>query len=244
MSMLRSVLTYMGLGPDEDYDDGYRYEAGDPVDQRDDEEGREGDETTIDVRQSSDPHLQRSRPGWLEASTTATGGPNRRTISTKDGDPDSGEPPHGRHDVVSGSDPVRSLRAVPPADYNPADDGITVRSVPSDDHSARPGSDRDRSTAGAAPPLRQVKPRALALQSFGEAKILADAFKDSVPVIMNLQGIERDLARRLIDFASGICYALDGSMEKIASQVFLLTPQSVEVPDEDRRRIEQRRYDR
>jgi cell division inhibitor SepF len=57
---------------------------------------------------------------------------------------------------------------------------------------------------------------------------------------MNLQGVERDLARRLIDFASGICYALDGSMEKIASQVFLLTPKTVEVSEEDRRRFERR----
>jgi cell division inhibitor SepF len=89
-----------------------------------------------------------------------------------------------------------------------------------------------------------AKPRPLAPRSFGDAKILADEFKRSVPVIMNLQGVERDLARRLIDFASGVCYALDGSMEKIASQVFLLTPQEVEVSEEDRRRIDERDGDR
>ena len=90
---------------------------------------------------------------------------------------------------------------------------------------------------------RYVKPKALSPQSFGEAKVLADEFKNAVPVIMNLQGVERDLARRLIDFASGICYAVDGGMEKIASQVFLLTPSSVEVSDEDRQRMEQRGYE-
>jgi cell division inhibitor SepF len=63
-------------------------------------------------------------------------------------------------------------------------------------------------------------------------------------VLLNLQGLDRDLARRLIDFASGICYALDGSMEKIASQVFLLIPDGGQVSDEDRRRIEERGYAR
>lgn len=89
-----------------------------------------------------------------------------------------------------------------------------------------------------APPLRRVTPRHLSPQSFGDAKTLADEFKAEVPVIMNLQGTERDLSRRLIDFASGICYALEGSMEKIAPQIFLLTPPTVTVSEEDRRRFE------
>ena len=90
----------------------------------------------------------------------------------------------------------------------------------------------------------RAKPRTLAPESFGDAKLVADEFKRDIPVLLNLQGLERDLARRLIDFASGICYALDGSMEKIASQVFLLIPEGVEVSDEDRRRIEERGYAR
>lgn len=90
----------------------------------------------------------------------------------------------------------------------------------------------------------RAKPRTLMPESFAEAKLVADEFKRGVPVVLNLQAIERDLARRLIDFASGICYVLDGSMEKIASQVFLLIPEAVEVSDEDRRRIEERGYAR
>ncbi|MGB5758733.1 MAG: cell division protein SepF, partial [Acidimicrobiales bacterium] len=90
----------------------------------------------------------------------------------------------------------------------------------------------------------RAKPRTLAPESFGDAKLVADEFKRDIPVLLNLQGLERELARRLIDFASGICYALDGSMEKIASQVFLLVPEGVEVSDEDRRRIEERGYAR
>ncbi|MEM9565095.1 MAG: cell division protein SepF [Actinomycetota bacterium] len=90
----------------------------------------------------------------------------------------------------------------------------------------------------------RAKPRTLMPESFADAKLVADEFKRDVPVVLNLQTVERDLARRLIDFASGICYVLDGSMEKIASQVFLLIPDSVEVSDDDRRRIEERGYAR
>ncbi|MEM7322014.1 MAG: cell division protein SepF [Actinomycetota bacterium] len=90
----------------------------------------------------------------------------------------------------------------------------------------------------------RAKPRTLLPESFADAKLVADEFKRKVPVLLNLQGLDRDLARRLIDFASGICYALDGSMEKIASQVFLLIPDGAEVSAEDRRRIEERGYAR
>jgi FtsZ-interacting cell division protein YlmF len=110
-----------------------------------------------------------------------------------------------------------------------------------------------RSAGPADPPADSVvrsldsmraKPRTLIPESFADAKLVADEFKRDIPVLLNLQGLERDLARRLIDFASGICYAMDGSMEKIASQVFLLIPESVQVSDEDRRRIEERGYAR
>lgn len=107
-----------------------------------------------------------------------------------------------------------------------------IRSIHDDEPTVRPM------------PIQRTKPRVLTPQSFGDAKVLADEFKRSVPVIMNLQTIDRDLARRLIDFSSGVCYSLSGSMEKMAPQVFLLTPRNVEVSDEDRRRIEERGFDR
>ena len=59
---------------------------------------------------------------------------------------------------------------------------------------------------------------------FDQAQELADKFKEGKPVIMNLEAADRDVARRLIDFASGLCYALDGSMEKVATGVYLLKP--------------------
>ncbi len=64
-----------------------------------------------------------------------------------------------------------------------------------------------------------VRPR-----RFDSAQEIADKFKEGQPVIMNLEATERDVSRRLIDFASGLCYGLNGSMEKVASGVYLLKP--------------------
>jgi cell division inhibitor SepF len=74
-------------------------------------------------------------------------------------------------------------------------------------------------------------------KSFNDAQDVADKFKDSIPVILNLQGSDADLSKRLIDFASGLTYALDGGMQRIADKVFLLTPRNVEVSAEERARL-------
>ena len=63
---------------------------------------------------------------------------------------------------------------------------------------------------------------------------VADLFREPSPVIVNMQNAERDLARRLIDFSSGLCYGLGGQMEKVAKDVYLLTPTELEVATEDR----------
>jgi cell division inhibitor SepF len=74
-------------------------------------------------------------------------------------------------------------------------------------------------------------------KSFNDAQQIADKFKDSIPVILNLQGTEVDLSKRLIDFASGLTYALDGGMQRIADKVFMLTPRNVEISAEERARL-------
>jgi cell division inhibitor SepF len=74
-------------------------------------------------------------------------------------------------------------------------------------------------------------------KSFNDAQQIADKFKDSIPVILNLQTSDTDLSKRLIDFASGLTYALDGGMQRIADKVFLLTPRNVEVSAEERARL-------
>jgi cell division inhibitor SepF len=74
-------------------------------------------------------------------------------------------------------------------------------------------------------------------KSFNDAQQVADRFKDAVPVILNLQGVETDLSKRLIDFASGLTYALDGGMQRIADKVFMLTPRNVEISAAEKARL-------
>jgi cell division inhibitor SepF len=77
----------------------------------------------------------------------------------------------------------------------------------------------------------------VAPKSFNDVQNVADKFKDTIPVILNLQGTDTDLSKRLIDFSSGLTYALDGGMQRIADKVFLLTPRNVEVSAEERARL-------
>jgi cell division inhibitor SepF len=74
-------------------------------------------------------------------------------------------------------------------------------------------------------------------KSFNDAQQVADKFREGIPVILNLQGIETPLVMRLIDFASGLTYALDGGMQRIADKVFMLTPRNVELSAEERARL-------
>ena len=82
----------------------------------------------------------------------------------------------------------------------------------------------------------QVRVHLVLPRSFNDAQQIADRFKDSVPVILNLQSADTELSKRLIDFSSGLTYALDGSMQRVADKVFLLTPRNVEVSAEERAR--------
>ncbi len=77
-------------------------------------------------------------------------------------------------------------------------------------------------------------------RSFNDAQQIADRFKAQIPVILNLQSADTDLSKRLIDFASGLTYALDGSMQRVADKVFLLTPRNVELSAEERARALER----
>jgi cell division inhibitor SepF len=79
-------------------------------------------------------------------------------------------------------------------------------------------------------------------RSFNDAQQIADRFKDSMPVILNLQNADQELSKRLIDFTSGLTYALEGGMQRVADKVFLLTPRNVEVSAEERARLAERGF--
>ncbi len=87
-------------------------------------------------------------------------------------------------------------------------------------------------------PVRTVTPT-----EFADATQIADRLKADQPVIVNLQDADRDLKRRMIDFCSGLTYALSGGMERVGDNVFLITPpgadRTVEVEEDEEERWEQ-----
>ena len=94
----------------------------------------------------------------------------------------------------------------------------------------------------AVPDQRPTRVSVLEPSSFNDAQTLADRFKRQQPVILNLQNVDGDLSRRMVDFCSGLTYALDGHIQTVASRVFLLTPRNVEVSAEERKRIAERAF--
>jgi len=109
----------------------------------------------------------------------------------------------------------------------------------------RPRAAREASSAARprrleAAPSPSVKVHLILPRSFNDAQQIADRFKEAVPVILNLQTTDQELSKRLIDFASGLTYALDGGMQRVADKVFLLTPRNVEVSAEERARMLER----
>jgi cell division inhibitor SepF len=187
-SLWRKTMLYLGLGPDEEYED---YDAPD------------------------DPAGAAPRTAPPTSSRYPVAGPSQDQAPESD---------------LGSSGAVRTLSAQP------------VRPQPSGsggDPAARPQSAVVRPIQGVA----SAKPQVVAPTSFNHAQEVADRFKSSTPVIVNLQGVDRDLSRRIIDFASGLCYGLGGQMEKVANQVYLVTPLNVEVSAEERRRLEERGFE-
>lgn len=74
-------------------------------------------------------------------------------------------------------------------------------------------------------------------RTYNEARIIGEYFRDGVPVIMNLSDMEDVDAKRLVDFAAGLIFGLRGSIERVTSKVFLLSPHDVTVAAEDKERI-------
>jgi cell division inhibitor SepF len=89
-------------------------------------------------------------------------------------------------------------------------------------------------------PMQSAKVHVVAPAKFADAQEIGDRFKNGQPVIVNLQSNDRELSRRMIDFCSGVTYALGGSMDKVGDQVFLLTPSNVEVSPDEKRRLQER----
>jgi cell division inhibitor SepF len=167
MSFWKRSMEYLGLGPDDAYDD---YDVDDDY------------EPAPRGRRQPEPD---ARSGRAQRDETGSEGvvrtlPSRPTFPSRDFDPSQARRNADRDDSGVQTRPQRSGGSGEPA---------------------------------------TVRPR-----RFDQAQEVADKFKEGQPVIMNLEGSDREVARRLIDFASGLCYGLDGSMEKVANGVYLLKP--------------------
>jgi cell division inhibitor SepF len=188
--MWRKAMLYLGLGPDDEYDDYDHYDAPAPA-----------------------PMPVRAAP----------------PVPSRYPAPQMPEREFDREPDLSASRSVRTIGSP------------TVRPQPSGeggDPSARPR------TAVVRPlqPVPSAKPQVVAPTSFNQAQEVADKLKGGLPVIVNLQNVDRDLSRRLIDFASGLCYGVGGKMDRVANNVFLLTPSNVEVSAEERQRLHDHGY--
>ncbi|MBO0847890.1 MAG: cell division protein SepF [Pseudonocardia sp.] len=130
----------------------------------------------------------------------------------------------GRHSLVHGSLAVEPPVAEPPRASAP----LVAAEQPVDSVSAR------------QLPLSRittVHPR-----SYDEARTIGERYREGIPVIMNLTELDDAAAKRLVDFAAGLVFALRGSFDKVTSRVFLISPPDVEVSAEDRRRLAERGF--
>jgi cell division inhibitor SepF len=214
-SMWRKAMLYLGLGPDEDYDDYEVLGGGGPA-----------------VPPARDP-VRRPAMGQPRERISPDTGPTSAVRTLGPNSVGDGSGHHGRASQTNGHSPRQSERS---------DRG--ERGDRPDRDRDRPGSS-GRGRSGVVRPLSVVsaKPHVVAPASFTDAQEVADEFKRNVPVIVNLQGVERDLMRRIIDFSSGLCYGLSGQKERVANHVYLLTPSDVEVAPEERRRWRDRHDD-
>lgn len=136
-----------------------------------------------------------------------------------------------RHEEVNGlENPTTSMG--PRSSSGTLAAGRTVHPIPlnPDGSYGQPGDPADRqnrSQDSRYSPMRGVisrKPHAVSPEGFNDAQEIADRLKSGQAVIINLQSVNRDLRRRLVDFSSGLCYGRDGKMDRVADQVYLLTP--------------------
>lgn len=132
-------------------------------------------------------------------------------------------------------------------EYEEASQGFSERAVaPSAPMPARRAPREPREIerpAVLAPVLSgQVRVHMIEPKSFNDAEQVGQKFKSDIPVIINLQQADGEMAKRLIDFASGLTYGLDGGIQRVADKVFLLTPHNVDVSAEDKKWLREKGF--
>ncbi len=114
----------------------------------------------------------------------------------------------------------------------------TVRPLPRDEQPS--GVSVSRPAVVRAVPTTAGKVHVVEPRGFNDAQEVGDRVKANQAVILNLQASPKELRRRLIDFSSGLAYAMGGSMSRVADAVFLITPLNVQLSEEEKDRLEAR----
>lgn len=158
------------------------------------------------------------------------------------------EPAGGGAGAAGARTEASNVRRIAPAR---ADRGPAV-APPDDGYDERPrGGDTryESATVRVREPERRQGPGANAgavhitnPTTFNDVEEVGDRFRNGIPVIMNLAGATESVAKRMLDFASGLIFALDGRIERVGDRVFLLTPPGVDVSSEERRRLGERGF--
>ena len=106
-------------------------------------------------------------------------------------------------------------------------------------------ADRDRSggeRTGNVRPVRSHSVHVTTPTTFNDVEEVGERFRGGVPVIINLASASEGVAKRMLDFASGLIYGLDGRIERVGDRVFLLTPAGTDVSTEERERLSERGF--
>jgi cell division inhibitor SepF len=132
-------------------------------------------------------------------------------------------------------DRPEGFQAAPEAPPVPAEpQGRRVEPPPTARTAIRPQARGDE--VAAVRPV-EVQSDILVVEEFGDARLLADRVRERVPVVLDMRHVDPDLTRRVVDFASGLIYALDGSMRKVGDGLVAVLPSRVTLSRDEKRRL-------
>lgn len=156
-------------------------------------------------------------------------GPGRAEVAVRRNPARRIEPPDASRSVQGRRvEPPSAGRRRTTADGALAEAGVVIR--PHDTPLVRTVSDTD------------LESEVIVATSYSDAQLLADHIRSTIPVVLDLRKVEPAMVRRLVDFASGLTYALGGSMRKIGQGVILVTPANVNLSRDERRRLKELGY--
>ena len=135
--------------------------------------------------------------------------------------------------------PARSDRPMTSA---PLSHGATAVAFQDDEHDVEPARHAEVTPLRRAPVPQVVNEVEVSAvnrittippRTYNDARSIGEAFREGTPVIMNLTDLDDSDAKRLVDFAAGLVFGLQGAIERVTNKVFLLSPANVEITSED-----------